>query len=188
MNDDQDDPYRPRTEEELARLPEYWWHSWLIDPIRRGDLPAVQQYLARRPEGLYMESPSHFDPFIVAAQQPDPAALRLLLQHWAVHPTPGAPPPDERGASLLHVACGDGALEAARYLLDEQQPALALLHARSAYGRTPLLDAAAPNLITGGTATGVARFLCTDLDASGRPRGRGGETPLHRLCHHGRPP
>lgn len=142
MNHDEDDPYRLPTEEELAHLGEYWWHSWLIDPIKRGDLPAIQRYLARKPEGLHTESPSYFDPFLVAAQQPDPGALRLLLQHWAAHPTPGAPPPNDRGSSLLHVACAHGALETVRYLLDEQ-PALVDLHARSAHGSTPLLDAAA---------------------------------------------
>lgn len=142
MNEDADDPYRLPTEEELEHLGEYWWHSWLIDPIKRGDLPAIQRYLARKPEGLNTESPSYFDPFIVAAQRPGPGALRLLLEHWAAHPTPGAPPPNERGSSLFSVACEHGALETARYLLDEQ-PALADLHARSAHGGTPILMAAA---------------------------------------------
>lgn len=142
MNEDADDPYRLPTEEELEHLGEYWWHSWLIDPIKRGDLPAIQRYLARKPEGLNTESPSYFDPFIVAAQRPDPGALRLLLEHWAAHPTPGAPPPNERGSALFSVACEHGALETARYLLDEQ-PALAHLHARSADGGTPILMAAA---------------------------------------------
>lgn len=142
MNDDADDPYRLPTEEELAHLGEYWWHSWLIDPIKRGDLPAIQRYLARKPEGLHTECPSCFDPFIVAAQQPVPGALRLLLEHWVVHLTPGAPPPNERGSMLLNVACAHGALETVRYLLDEQ-PALAVLHDRSAHGSTPILEAAA---------------------------------------------
>ncbi|ROV93288.1 hypothetical protein VSDG_06838 [Cytospora chrysosperma] len=142
MTDDTDDPYQLPTEEELAHPDEYWWHSWLIDPIKRGDLCAIQQYLARNPEGLHTECPSYFDPFIVAAQQPAPDALRLLLEHWAAHPTPGAPPPNERGSSLFNVACAHGVLETARYLLDEQ-PALAGLHARSGHGRTPILEAAA---------------------------------------------
>lgn len=143
MNDGADDPYRLPTEGELAQLDEYWWHSWLIDPIQQDDLPAIQRYLARQPEGLPPESPSCFDPFLVAAQRPTPGALRLLLDHWAVHPTPDAPAPHERGdSSLLHVACARGALETARYLLDEQ-PALVDLHARSAYGYTPILEAAA---------------------------------------------
>lgn len=146
MDNDAEDPYRVPTEEELAHLGEYWWHSWLIDPIKRGDLPAIQRYLSRKPEGLHTESPSRYDPFIVAAQQQDPGALRLLLEHWAVHPTPGAPSPNERGSLLLNVACAHGALETARYLLDNQ-PALAGLHARSANGYTPILEAAA-SLVT----------------------------------------
>ncbi|KAJ4414703.1 hypothetical protein N0V82_007754, partial [Gnomoniopsis sp. IMI 355080] len=143
MDDDADDPYRLPSEEELAHLGEYWWHSWLIDPIMRGDLPAIQRYLARKPDGLHTECPSYFDPFIVAAQQPTPGALRLLLEHWAVHPTPDAPLPNERGSPLFHVACAHGALETVRYLLDEQ-PALASVHARSSTNRhTPILEAAA---------------------------------------------
>lgn len=69
-------------------------------------------------------------------------ALRLLLEHWAVHPTPGSPHPNERGSLLLNVACTHGALETARYLLNNQ-PALASLHARSANGYTPIPEAAA---------------------------------------------
>lgn len=145
MNNEADAPGPLPTGSDLAYLDEYWWHSQLIDPIKRGDLPAIHRYLAQDahdPKGLATESPSYYDPFIVAAQQPDPGALRLLLAHWAVHPTPGAPPPNERGSPLLNVACAHGALDTARYLLDEQ-PALAGLHARSARGYTPVLEAAA---------------------------------------------
>lgn len=137
----EDDPYRLPTEEKLPQLSEDWWHSWLIDPIKRDDLPAIQRYLAQNPDGLHTVSPSYSDPFIVAAQRPNPGALRLLLEQWAVHQTPGAPPPNQRGSLLFNVACAHGALETVRYLLDEQ-PALADLHARSTNGYTPILEAA----------------------------------------------
>ncbi|KAK7743294.1 hypothetical protein SLS53_004379 [Cytospora paraplurivora] len=106
MNNDIDNPYRRQTVEELAELPEYWWYCWLIEPIKRGDLPAIQRHLARMPESLHTEDLHYWDPFILAAGRPDPASLRLLLQHEAVHPRPGAPPPDERG--LAAVQCGVG--------------------------------------------------------------------------------
>ncbi|ROW15301.1 hypothetical protein VPNG_03024 [Cytospora leucostoma] len=93
---DDDDPYRRRTEEELADLPEYWWHCWLIDSIKRGDHPAIQRHLARMPESLHEEDPYYWVPFIIAAQQ----------------------------RQVFSVACAHGALETARYLLHEQ-PALA---------------------------------------------------------------
>lgn len=128
-------------DEELTNLPEYWWDCWLVNPIKQGDLLAIQRYLDRQPEGLSAECPNYYDPFVVAAQQQHPAALRLLLEHWAVHPTPDAPPPNERGLLLFNEACAHGALETARYLLDEQ-PTLVSLHAFSRYGRTPILNAA----------------------------------------------
>lgn len=141
MNDIADGPYQHLTEEERAELPEYWWYEWLIFPIKRGDLPAMQRHLARMPECLHEEIPYTWDPFILAAGRPDPAALRLLLQYWAVHPTPDAPPPDERGFPLFYEACVQGALETARYILDEQ-PALAHLHALDESGWSPILLAA----------------------------------------------
>lgn len=153
MNDHADDPWWLPTDEELQDLPEYWWHIWLIEPIMRGDLPAIQRYLAQVPEGLNTEDPYYYDPFIVAAKQPLPGALRLLLEHWAVHPTPEEAPPNERGNPLMNVACAHGALETVRYLLDEQ-PELAGLQSRSVFGRTPILDAAASlvSCVRGGRA------------------------------------
>lgn len=186
MNNDTDDFYQQPTEEELEDLPEYWWHKWLIDPIMKGDLPAIQRYLARRPEGLQTECPSYYDPFVVAAKRPDPGALHLLLEHWAVYPTPNAPPPNKRGFPLFHIACGHGALETVRYLLDKQ-PALIHLHTRDANGDTPIL-AAASSLVSCAseeqsevTMVGRARF---DAQAA-RERVHRSEALVGLLLDHG---
>lgn len=142
MSDIADDPYRVPTEEELAHLPGNWYHAWLLDSIKQGDIAAIKRYLNHKPGSLHEGVPSLYDPFVVTAQQPDPTALHLLLEHWEGYPTQDAPPPDARGVDpLLNVACTHGALETARYLLDEQ-PALADLHARDGFGYTPILGAA----------------------------------------------
>jgi ankyrin repeat protein len=62
-----------------------------------------------------------------------------------------------------------------------------LTNAQDDDGETPLHHALSPNLITGTAATAVARFLCTELHASAKLRGRAGQTPLHRLWHHNTP-
>lgn len=142
MSDNADDPDQMPTEEELADMPNHCYHGRLLDLIEQGDIAAIKQYLDHKPGSLHEGVPSFSDPFVVAAQQPDPIALRLLLEHWEDHPKPDAPPPNARGVDpLFNVACTHGALETARYLLDEQ-PVLADLHARDGFGYTPILAAA----------------------------------------------
>lgn len=132
---------RPATPDDEAELRDRSFIH-LIQPIVRGDMPAIREYLAPG-AGITPESPPGYDPFVLAAQRPEPDVARLLLDHWDLHPSP-SPEPDERlvGIPLLHIACEAGAVDTVRYLLDERPELAGGLHHRDRCGRTPLLAAA----------------------------------------------
>ncbi|KAI7970128.1 hypothetical protein EIK77_008355 [Talaromyces pinophilus] len=109
--------------------------------IKLNDVAALKQYIARDPVGAIGPTDLFYhDPYFIAAMHGSTDALRLLLETYNSNMT-RTKSLDDRGISLLDIACRHAHIETARFLLDSQPP-LGDVHHRNEGGDTALLHAA----------------------------------------------
>jgi ankyrin repeat protein len=108
--------------------------------IERNDTATLNRYLEKFPGTLVPRDTYNEEAFYIAARDGRTDVLRVLLEHYAAHPTQ-IEGPNARGYLLLNVACRHAQIGTARFLLDNQ-PALGEIQARDDGGGTALLMAA----------------------------------------------
>ncbi|KAL4796078.1 ankyrin repeat-containing domain protein [Aspergillus venezuelensis] len=116
--------------------------SLLHKIITRNDTALLKQYITAwnfRRSGIPSTIIQSLDPFYTAAANGSLDALRVLLD--AHHGNANSVSLEERGFSLLHVACQHAQIEIVEFLLDSQPP-FAIVHGRDPGGWTPLMSAA----------------------------------------------
>lgn len=110
--------------------------------VQLNDVSALKQYLLRKPvRGLGADDAIYSDPFYTAACNGSTDALRILLEHHAIHGPGQLKAPNETDYLLLNEASRNAHVDTARFLLDSQ-PAYVDIHARK-WDTTALLCAAA---------------------------------------------
>ncbi|KAL4870888.1 ankyrin repeat-containing domain protein [Aspergillus spectabilis] len=120
--------------------------------IARNDVHQLKQYIAawewdldRPNHGIPVPKIQSQDPFYIAAVHGSLDVLRVLLdiRSTTALASASAPIEEERGFSLLHVACQHAQIATVTFLLDlDSDPYLATLHDRDPGGWTPLMAAA----------------------------------------------
>lgn len=128
-------------DEDGAAIYETEYSGLLISIIKLNDEATLNRYLATHPRALGPGETHRYDPFWAAAYYGSTDVLRMLLEHYAAHPTQ-TDAPDARGYLLVNVACQSAHVDTAHFLLDNQLAAGGI-HAREAHGMTALLAAAA---------------------------------------------
>jgi hypothetical protein len=116
--------------------------SLLREIITRNDTPLLKQYIAAydlHTSGVQVTEMQSRDPFYTAVADGSLDVLRVLLDLHRRNPKSVSI--EERGFSLLNVACEHAQIEVVSFLLDTDPP-LGTVHDRDPGGWTPIMSAA----------------------------------------------
>lgn len=145
-----------------AALYETEFGSLLRKIITRNDIALLKQYITAwnlPNSGIPITDVQSHDPFYTAAANGSLDVLRVLLDvHWA---NAHAESIEERGFSLLHVACQHAQIEIVKFLLDSDPP-LGTVDDRDRGKWTPIMSAAY-STGTFGEGAGAHRARAEDL-------------------------
>ncbi|KAL3441957.1 hypothetical protein BJX65DRAFT_231375 [Aspergillus insuetus] len=107
--------------------PELDQGSDLLTAVRENDRDQINRYIASFPPGAILgrTKPYYDDPFSLAALDAKPETLRLLLDFYESVATEkeefSGSFEDQRGFTLLNVACMSANIQTVRFLLDSRQ-------------------------------------------------------------------
>ncbi|KAE8373941.1 ankyrin repeat-containing domain protein [Aspergillus bertholletiae] len=126
-----------------SELYETEYEELLGEMVKANDEWMVRQYIERHPKaGLYPSEVREWDVFFIACEHGSLDTLRVLLNHYSAHINfPDTESLEQRGISLMEIACRFARLETVHFLLDSQPP-LGTVKPGDGWCTTALLSAA----------------------------------------------
>ncbi|KAE8318588.1 ankyrin repeat-containing domain protein [Aspergillus transmontanensis] len=126
-----------------SELYETEYEELLGEMVKANDEWMVRQYIKKHPKaGLYPSELPDWDVILIACEHGSLDALRVLLDHYHAHiNSPDTESLEQRGFSLMGIACRFAQLDTVRFLLDSQPP-LGTVEPGDGWCETALLSAA----------------------------------------------